>query len=134
MPYYGRTDSNVVSIASIYPSAGGETLGNAATSPVTPQGDGVATSRSTGQQQVATALNVGLLGQPWKWWITLAVVLVVIKFASEHFGGEENFRNIKVGALSTLTVTLQAVVGIALLKALTVKFPTPGLTTLIAQV
>lgn len=135
--------SNDIPARTVYPTAGGGTLGTRSTaaSPYDVTGgasqgatmSGGENATSTGEN--ATAMTSGgLLGQPLSWWVLLIVLLYGVRFIGSKIGSGEEFKNLRVSVFNIVTVSLMAVVGIGFLKVLFNRFQVPGLTAFVNAV
>lgn len=134
--------ANDVPARTIYPTAGGGSLGSRSTS-ASPYSIGDAGSQSATigpDGAVSSAENAdsltsgGLLGQPLAWWALLLGLLYAVRFAGTRLGSGEEFKNLKVSVFNIVTVSLMAVVGIGFLKVLLNRFKVPGLTPFVNAV
>lgn len=76
------------------------------------------------------ALQVGLLGEPVRWWLALAFLLFGGMWVVNRFGGG-TFANIKFTLYNVIAVTLIAIVGPSIAKVVFTRFPVPGITTIV---
>jgi hypothetical protein len=130
--------SNTVPISNYYPTSfeGSESLGISGTTPfylttdeIEPLPTGGVTS---GDMSIDNALAVAYSGDPIKWWIAIAVLLVVLMWAAKRLGGDEgNYGNLRLSAYNIFVITLSAIIGLSTMKVLFTKYPVPGLTTVI---
>lgn len=142
MGSFKQLASNDVPARTIYPTAGGGSLGSRSTS-ASPYsiGDAGSSSATLGPDgATSTGDNAdsltsgGLLGQPVAWWVLLLALLYAVRFAGAKLGNGEEFRNLKVSVFNIVTVSLMAVVGIGFLKVLFNRFKVPGLTPFVNAV
>jgi hypothetical protein len=134
--------ANDLPARSVYPTAGGGTLGSRSTA-ASPYSIGDASGQSAalgGDGASTTAENAdsltsgGVLGQPLAWWALLLALLYGVRFIGAKLGSGEEFRNLKVSVFNIVTVSLMAVVGIGFLKVVVNRFKVPGLTPFVNAV
>jgi hypothetical protein len=137
--------TNDVPARTVYPTAGGGSLGARSTaySPYT-VGDAAGGSAAvlapgmtaTSAENAAGADNAtaGLLGQPLSWWVFLIVLLYGVRFIGAKLGSGEEFKSLKVSVFNIVTVTLMAIIGIGFSKVLFNRFKVPGLTAFVNAV
>lgn len=135
--------SNDVPARTIYPTAGGGTLGSRSTA-LSPYavGEGGSSATMTPDGAISTDENSaamgatagGLLGQPLSWWLLLIVLLYGVRFAGSKLGSGEEFKSLRVSVFNIVTVSLMAIVGIGFMKVLFNRFKVPGLTTFVNAV
>lgn len=143
MPSFKTLAANDVPARTVYPTAGGGSLGSRSTalSPyaiteggqsATMTADGVV---STDENSAAMdAASGGLLGQPLSWWVLLIVLLYGVRFIGSKIGSGEEFKNLRVSVFNIVTVSLMAIVGIGFMKVLFNRFKVPGLTSFVNAV
>lgn len=85
-------------------------------------------------KDVQASQSVGMMGEPIRWWVALAILLMVLMYSAQRFDGNGNYGNLKLTAYNILSITLSAIIGITLFKVFFTKFPVPGLTLLIQAV
>ena len=108
-------------------------------------GAGLSTGNSTSVGALAADANVpagggvfaGLQGtaggHPIAWWFAIFALLIVMKFSWEASGEKEDFRSIRIGFWSFAVITINAILGIALLKWVAATYKIPGFTDLMAS-
>lgn len=134
--------ANDVPARTIYPTAGGGSLGSRSTSAspysigdTSPQSAVIGPDGAISAAENADSLTSGgLLGQPLAWWALLLGLLYAVRFAGTKLGSGEEFKNLKVSVFNIVTVSLMAVVGIGFLKVLLNRFKVPGLTPFVNAV
>jgi hypothetical protein len=120
--------ANTITARNIYPTYGnGQTLGQIPTG-VGDNGD--AGPVDVSPDHIDNALAVGATGQPLRWWLALIVVLIALMWTSEKYG-DGTYGNLKLSAYNIFTVTLAALIGFSLFKLAMVKWPVPGLATIV---
>lgn len=77
------------------------------------------------------ALQVGLAGEPVKWWLMLAVLLFGGMWVASRFGGNANFANIKFTIYNVLAIVILGIVGQSIAKVFFTRFPIPGISTIV---
>lgn len=136
---------NDITARTVYPTAGGASLGvrSTAYSPFSVGADGsgsrsavLAPGGATTQDAVteAAASSGGFLGQPVTWWVLLLAMLYGVRFIGAKLGSGEEFKSLKVSVFNIVTVSLMSIVGIGLMKVLVNRFRIPGLTPFINAV
>jgi hypothetical protein len=102
------------------------------TSVLGPASISVGTNPDTANVQSAqVALPSSILGQPMAWWVGLALLLLLFKFISEHERLPFNPAHVHIGGYNFAAITVNAIVGIVLLKAIFNRWPVYGLTQVI---
>lgn len=147
---FGSDVNNVANTRQIYPEAGGATVGTRA-SALTPytagrgpsyapsntlvdSGKGTVTPQGQDPNQSGDGAG-GVVSRPLTWWLVLAILLVALMFFAQRFGSEkEDFRNLKLSAYNILVISLAAMVGFGVFKAIFGRFQVPGLSTYVAAV
>ena len=76
------------------------------------------------------ALGIGLGGEPVKYWIALAALLIGGMWLLTRFGNI-NGANIKFSFYNLAAVTLIGIVGGSIAKVLVTRFPIPGVTPIV---
>ena len=79
----------------------------------------------------ASISNATILGQPLPWLGGLVVILLAIHALSHRTRNASEFATIKIGFENIMLVTLMAIVGITLLKAILSKYTVGGLSTIV---
>jgi hypothetical protein len=77
----------------------------------------------------APTTNHTFAGEPFAVWIWLVVLLLILKFASEHKSSPLNPADIQIGGYNVLTIGIASSVFIVLLKVISTYVPLPGLKT-----
>lgn len=136
--------SNDIPARTVYPTAGGGSLGSRSTAASPYSIDGGAGSASavmrgedgavSTDENAAAVTSGGLLGQPLSWWVLLVVLLYGVRFAGAKLGSGEEFKSLKVSVFNIVTVSLMAIVGIGFMKVAFNRFKVPGLTPFINAV
>lgn len=133
--------ANDVPARTIYPTAGGGSLGSRSTaaSPysiadMSSQAAQLAPDGATAGTQDDAPTSSGILGQPISWWVLLVVLLYGVRFAGAKLGSGEEFKSLKVSVFNIVTVSLMAIVGIGFAKVLFNRFKVPGLTPFVNAV
>lgn len=70
-------------------------------------------------------------GNPVVAWVGVIILLLVLKFASEHGEEKSEFANVRVGFYSFLVITIVAILGINAAKWLFGTWHIPGVTPLV---
>lgn len=146
--------NNQVDVRGIYPEAGGPTVGNRASAltPYTAGGykDYAGLNTLTGAGNDAGILGpgpgpgmsdgddqapAGLVGRPLTWWFVLAILLVALMWTAQRFGSEaEQFKSVKLSLYNVLVISLAALVGFGVFKAVFGRFQVPGLSDYVQAV
>lgn len=137
--------NNTAYTRQLYPEAGGETVGTAASalSPYTKGAPSGGSPRNTlvdsGRGSLAPAGGGGGMaakaGHPLTWWFVLAILLVALMWFAERFGSEkEAFKNLRLSAYNIIVITLAALVGFGVFKTVFGRFQVPGLSDYVAAV
>ena len=104
----------ITPIGDVYPAARGDVLGTLASA-------GVETPSSTGQSSIIAGPPTPQPGgTPLMWWLVLGGLFLAVSYWAQHIGGEGEFKNPKVSAISILTVTGEWIVGWMFLRGLAV--------------
>lgn len=74
-----------------------------------------------------------LLGEPFAFYVGLVLLLVLLRFASEHSDMPQG-ANMRVNVYNMLAVGLSSIITIITLKLVFAKYPVPGISPLIASV
>ena len=125
---------NSVNASNVYPTYGrfGSVGEESTTSGVGITQDGAAVDNGSA---IDRAMSVGISGEPLRWWLVLAVLLVALMYSAKKFGSEgENYANLQLSAYNIFTITLASIIGISLFKLAVTRFPIPGLTTVVLAV
>jgi len=96
---------------------GGQTVPAASSAPST-----------AGDQVVAKAFMVGNQGSIVSAFLVILALLVLLMFSAKKLGGEGEFSNIKMSFYNVLVISLAAIIGIPLFKALFTYIPVPGIS------
>lgn len=135
--------SNDVPARTVYPTAGGGSLGSRSTAASPYDVTGGASqgaSMNAGENASTTGENAdalaggGILGQPLSWWVLLIIMLYGVRFIGTKIGSGEEFKNLRVSVFNIVTVSLMAIVGIGFMKVLFNRFKVPGLTAFVNAV
>jgi len=146
--------NNQVDVRNIYPEAGGPTVGNRASAltPYTAGGykDYSGYNTLTGDPGPGTGAYAvgpgpgasggdqptgGVVGRPLTWWFVLVILLVALMFTAQRFGSEaEQFKSVKLSLYNILVISLAAMVGFGLFKAIFGRFQVPGLSDYVQAV
>lgn len=113
---------DVVALRNVYPTMGSESLGGLGT----PNGGGPPAPSAS--PQVERALTIGGQASPLTGLVVFGVLVAVIMFIAQRVGPTEDFRNIRASAYNVLLISLIAVAGIPVWKALLTRFPVPGVS------
>jgi len=89
---------------------------------------------ASGDAQVQNAINVGLTGEPIRWWVIMAALLVGLMWFAKRYDGDGKFANVRLSAYNIFTISLASIIGITLFKHLFTTFPVPGLSTVVLAV
>lgn len=126
--------SNDVAATNVYPTYGtGDSLGIGSTAPYSPVGTDQ-TPVDNNKNAIERAAAIGAMGQPVRWWLALAVLLVALMYVSQKFGGDESYANLRLSAYNIFTVSLASIIGISLFKVALTKYPVPGLSAVVMTV
>lgn len=142
--------NNQVDARGIYPEAGGSTTGTrgSALTPYTAGGfkdmgsfdnslAGRGSSAASADPQTGSppATSGGVVGKPLTWWLVLVLLLVGLMFTAQRLHSEEGeFRTVKLSLYNILVITLSALIGFGVFKAIFGRFNVPGLSPYIAAV
>ncbi len=100
--------------------------------------DGAAPSDSVnggpGDQEVAQAVSIGGTASPGIGLLVFGGLAVGVMAIAHHVGNDGEFANIKLTALNILVISLVAVAGIPVWKALFTKLKVPGVSTWVLSV
>lgn len=135
---------NGVPARNVYPGSRGSSLGNRGSG----SGDystnwaknalegGIRDSTDTpmGNSEVEQAFQVGASGNPLMWLLALAALLWLLMWGARKLGTDSDFSNIKMTFYNVLTVSLMAIIGIPIFKAVFTKFKVPGLSAVVLSV
>lgn len=119
--YAPSSDVNVTGVGPTMASTIFAGFGNNTSAPAQAQNPITPTSAST------TTPTYG--GEPAAVWITLVILLILLKILSERPESKINPAYIKIGGYNFLAVGLGAAVFIILMKVMAVYLPIPGLKT-----
>jgi hypothetical protein len=96
---------NITPVGDVYPAARGDTLGLLGSA-------GVETPGATGQSSIIAGPPRAMpAGHPLMWWVVLGALFLAVSYWAQHVGGDGDFKNPKVSAISILTVTGEWMVG-----------------------
>lgn len=147
--------NNQVDVRGIYPEAGGPTVGNRASAltPYTAGGykDYSGFNTLTGDAGPGTGAyavgpgpgtsgggdtgNGSMTGRPLTWWFVLVILLVALMWTAQRFGSEaEQFKSVKLSLYNIIVISLAAMVGFGLFKAIFGRFQVPGLSDYVQAV
>ena len=147
--------NNQVDTRGVYPEAGGPTVGNrgSALTPYTAGGytdymglntltgdvgEGasvVGPGPGPGASGGAVATSGGVVGRPLTWWFVLVILLVALMWTAQRFGSEaEQFKSVKLSLYNVLVISLAALVGFGVFKAIFGRFQVPGLSDYVQAV
>ena len=145
--------NNQVDVRGVYPEAGGPTVGNRA-SALTPYTAGgykdymgantlteggnapsvIGPGPGPGMAGGGTGGN-GVVGRPLTWWLVLVVLLVALMWTAQRFGSEaEQFKSIRLSLYNILVISLAAMIGFGVFKAIFGRFQVPGLSDYVGAV
>lgn len=123
-----RTNVNGVGVRDVYPTAMGQTIGQAATGGTSavpaPAGAGM-----PGPDAVSRAAAIGGQANPVVAGIVFFALVFGLMFLAKHLGTDEDFKSLKPSVYNVVTIALAATAGMPVLKFLATKFPVPGLST-----
>lgn len=117
----GVLDIETLSAGSFYPGLSSETSSPRSMEEQAPK------AVSNGNPLIERAFHAATLGRPVAWWFAFAVLLLGLMFLAKKTGAE-GFSNIKMSFYNILVIGLAAILGISLLKAISMLFPVKGLT------
>ena len=146
--------SNQVDLRGVYPEAGGSTVGTRASAltPYTAGGykDYIGYNTLTGDPGPGTGAYAvgpgpgasggdapasGVVGRPLTWWFVLVVLLVALMWTAQRFGSEgDQFKSVKLSLYNVIVISLAAMVGFGLFKAIFGRFQVPGLSDYVQAV
>lgn len=112
---------DVVALRNVYPTMGGESLGGLGT----PNGQAPTPGVTP---HVDRALTIGGQASPFAGLVVFGVLVAVIMVIAQRVGPAEDFRNIRASAYNILLISLIAIAGIPVWKALLTRFPVPGVS------
>lgn len=122
---------NGTTVRDVYPNAPGATTASLAAAQTVDSNQG-SDMPSAEAGAVRPALNAmagrGIMGQPLTWWAIIAAMLFALMYAAKRTGQASEFGNIKLSAYNILTITMAAMIGMALFKVLFTRVRVPGLS------
>lgn len=122
--------NNPLALGNLYPRTGGVTTAQAGSAMT--QSSTVDTSRGPGELTlVENALAIGLLGEPVKFWILLAVLAFGGMWIANRFKGNASFANIRFSLYNIIAIVILGIVGSSIAKVLFTRFPIPGISTIV---
>lgn len=126
--------NNPVAIRNLYPGAAGSTVG-AAGSAQTPSStenmNEVVPNEDIAMAGLTKAFKISVAGQPVASWIGLVVLLLGLMWLARKTGQAGDFGNLKLSIYNIGVITLAGIVGGSILKVLAVRYPIPGVSTVI---
>jgi len=119
-------DVNFVPERNVYPGATGPTTGSigAAASP----DDARYQAGSPDDGLAGAQPPVGLTGHPVMWWVGLAVMVGLIWWLAHKVGKGGDFANLRASTFNVVMITMIAVLGLTIGKAIFSKVRIPGLS------
>ena len=123
--------NNPVSVASLYPTFGGESQAMRVTSPRGGpyQSTYVAGKSYQGGRYQGASNTIGssvgssqVLGQPLGWWVILAALTVFVWWGAQKLGEDGDFANIRLTFTNALLISALAVIGLSFWKVLAAAF------------
>ncbi|HEV7738624.1 MAG TPA: hypothetical protein VGO47_14785 [Chlamydiales bacterium] len=123
-------NNNPIALANLYPRAQGVTTSQAG-SAMTPSSTGDMSRPSGDVTLVENALQIGLLGEPVKFWILLAVIAFGGMWIANHFKGNAVFGNIRFSLYNIIAIVVLSIVGGSIAKVIFTRFPIPGISTIV---
>lgn len=123
-------NNNPIALGNLYPRAQGVTTAQAG-SAMTPSSTGDMSRPSGDLTLVEHALQIGLLGEPVKFWILLAVIAYGGMWVATRFKGNAVFGNIRFSLYNIIAVVVLSIVGSSIAKVIFTRFPVPGISTIV---
>lgn len=113
---------NVVYGRNVYPSLGGESVGDLATGP---WGVVAAVPGRREAQQAQQAVTVGGVS-PLTGLVVFGALVAVVMYLAQHVGEPDEFRNLRASAYNVLLISLIALAGLPVLKTVIQIAPVPA--------
>ncbi len=130
-------DVNTINLRNAYPTALGNTTGvsgGANNQSAIPSQINGATATAGDSGEVSNSLSVGAQASPVIGAVVFLAMIIALAFLAKRFGGEEEFRNVRVSPYNVLIVSLAAIIGIPVWKYAFTKLPLPGVSTWVQSV
>lgn len=126
-------DVNTTNLRNIYPTALGNSIGQAGTAGNKTAVPTTSTAPTNVDTATSNALSIGGQANPVVGGLVFLALIVGLWFITKRFGTVDEFKNLRVSPYNVLIVSMAGIIGMPIWKWFFTRFPVPGVSTWVAS-